>query len=248
VRQGFVPAEVLTVRVGSDGGPEAAAREARYSAFGEAAERLGATAVLLGHTRDDQAETVLLGMARGSGARAVAGMAPRRGRYLRPLLEVSRHVVARACVDEGLEPWQDPHNADPAYARARVRELLPALEAAAGPGTIAGLSRTARMVRADADYLDELAAVLAVTVTAADLTLDAVALASSPMVLRCRVLHSWAKLVGAPPGALSATQVEALDALVADWRGQGPVYLPGALKVSRTAGRLAATPRPPRGS
>ncbi len=142
------------------GGPEAAARSARYAALEEAAREAGAAAVLLGHSRDDQAETVLLGLARGAGGRALAGMPARRGFLLRPLLGVPRATLREACLAAGLEPWDDPHNADPAYARARVRhQALPALEAALGPGIAAALARTAAQLSADCDALDAIARV-----------------------------------------------------------------------------------------
>ncbi|HEY0359460.1 MAG TPA: tRNA lysidine(34) synthetase TilS [Mycobacteriales bacterium] len=239
---GLSPVEVLPVRVGSRGGPEAAARDARYAALDAAAERLGAAAVLLGHTREDQAETVLLAMARGAGARALAGMPARRGRYRRPLLGLPRATTAAACAAQGLAPWSDPHNGDPAYARVRVRALLPGLEEAAGPGAVAGLARTAARIRADADLLDRLAAEVAAEVVAADGSVDAVRLAAHPAPLRTRVLHRWAKGLGVSAGALSAVHVDALDALVGSWSGQGPVHLPGDVLVARREGRLV--PRP----
>jgi tRNA(Ile)-lysidine synthase len=156
---GLDPAESVAVKVGERGGLEAAAREARYAGLQEAAGRLGATAVLLGHTLDDQAETVLLRLARGSGARSLAGMPPAfdRGavRFARPLLDLDRATTRRACTAMGLPVWDDPHNADPAFTRVRVRgDALPALEAALGPGVAAALARTARMLREDADALD----------------------------------------------------------------------------------------------
>lgn len=163
---GLDPAGSVAVEVGAEGGPENAARIARYDALDKAARRLNAAAVLLGHTRDDQAETVLMGLARGSGARSLAGMPPTfvrgqvRGdvRYHRPLLELDRETTRRACQAMGLEPWDDPHNDDPAYTRVRVRhDALPALENALGPGIPAALARTARMLRDDADALDEFA-------------------------------------------------------------------------------------------
>jgi tRNA(Ile)-lysidine synthase len=242
---GLDPVEVLTVRVGQAGGPEAAARDARYAALDAAAGRLGAAAVLLGHTREDQAETVLLAMARGAGARALGGMPARRGRYRRPLLALPRATVAAACAAGDLPAWSDPHNGDPSYARVRVRALLPALEAAAGPGAVAGLARTAGRIRADSELLDDLAASVSVEVSGADGELDAVALARQPAPLRTRVLHRWAQGLGVAPGALSAVHVEALDALVASWAGQGPVHLPGEILVSRRAGRLLALPGAP---
>ena len=150
----------VTVPAGpGSGGPEAAARAARYAALEQVAEQAGAAAVLLGHTRDDQAETVLLGLARGAGGRALAGMPARRGRLRRPLLGVPRATLREACTAQGLEPWDDPHNADPAYARARVRhQAMPALEAALGPGVAAALARSAAQLTADCDALDALAA------------------------------------------------------------------------------------------
>jgi tRNA(Ile)-lysidine synthase len=152
---GLDPVEAVRVAVGTSGGPEAAARDARYTALADAAARHRATAVLLGHTLDDQAETVLLGLARGSGARSLAGMPKAAGRYRRPLLDLDRDLIRRACLVMGLTPWDDPHNGDPAFARARVRrEVLPVLENELGPGVAPALARTARMLRDDADALD----------------------------------------------------------------------------------------------
>src|SRR5260370_10524586 len=151
-------AAVTVATAGPAAGPEAAARVARDDALDAAAREYGATAVLLGHTLDDQAETVLLGLARGSGGRALAGMPARRDPYRRPLLAVRRATTGAACAELGLEPWQDPHNRDFRFARARVRhQALPALEAALGPGVAEALARTARQLRADAQCLDDLA-------------------------------------------------------------------------------------------
>ena len=184
-------AQVLVTRVQVDParqGPEAAARAARYAALGAAAEAGGAT-VLLGHTLDDQAETVLLGLARGSGVRSLAGMAVRSGRLLRPLLGLRRAVTEQACAELGLEPWSDPHNADPAYARVRARrDALPALEAALGPGIAEALARTAALARDDADLLDALAAEAdpgTDTLDCAELVL------TCPAALRTRVIRRW---------------------------------------------------------
>jgi tRNA(Ile)-lysidine synthase len=241
---------VLTVRVDRAGGPEAAARAARYAALDRAAEHHGAAAVLLGHTRDDQAETVLLGLARGSGARSLAGMPAVRGRYRRPLLDLPRATTAAACAAEHLTPWVDPHNTDPAFARSRVRALLPALEQAAGPGVIAGLARSARLLRSDADALDVLAeelvdgARVAAGEAPSDLrsdltgtvdTLDIATLAAAPAALRTRAIRIAARQAGAR--ALTLAHLAAVDALVTAWRGQGPVHLPG-LVVTRASGKL----------
>jgi len=239
-QQGFNPVEVIAVEVGTKGGPEAAAREARYAALDDAVERHSAVAVLLGHTRDDQAETVLLALARGAGLRGLAGMPPRRGPYHRPFLELPRAVTAEACTALGLKPWRDPHNSDPAYTRARVRALLPTLQEALGPGFVANLARTARLAAADADVLDRIAARALVRAMKDQHSLDVETLAREPDAIRGRILHGWARRLGAPGSALSARHVEALDALVTAWRGQGPVYLPGGIQVRRVAGCLRA--------
>jgi tRNA(Ile)-lysidine synthase len=231
---GLDPVEVATVVVEHAGGPEAAARAARYGALEQAADRLGAAAVLLGHTRDDQSETVLLGLARGSGARSLAGMAARSGRYRRPLLGLARTVVRSAAA--GLETWDDPHNADPSFGRSRVRHsALPALEDALGPGVAAALARTADLLRADADALD--AWVDQVYAGAAD-GLDVPTLAALPAAVRTRVLRRAALDAGSPAGDLSAGHVLEMDRLVTDWHGQGPLDLPGRVSASRRCGRL----------
>jgi tRNA(Ile)-lysidine synthase len=236
---GLDPVEVATVDVtGRPGGPEAAAREARYEALSSAAERNGAAAVLLGHTRDDQAETVLLALARGAGPRGLSGMPRRRGVLLRPLLDVSREDTRKACAALGLVAWADPHNTDPAYARSRVRsDALPALITALGPGVVANLARTAALTAADAAFLDQVAAA-ALTAGRSPAGLAVAALTDLAPAIRSRVLHAWARELGAPGAALSHRHVFALDALVTDWHGQGPAALPGGIAVARRAGDL----------
>ena len=218
------------------GGPEARARAQRYAALDAAAERLGLAAVLLGHSLDDQAETVLLGLARGAGARSLAGMAPVRDRYRRPLLDLPRATLRAACTEAGLTPWDDPHNADPAHARVRVRSaVLPVLERELGPGVAPALARTAARLREDADALDRLAAAEPL----AD-ELDCSRLAALPGALRSRVLKRWAEQRCGR--ALTSAHVAALRALVEQWSGQGPVALPGGVLVRRVDGRLASHP------
>jgi hypoxanthine phosphoribosyltransferase len=150
-------AVLVARRVPARGGPEAAARSARYAALDTAVRDLGLTAVLLGHTLDDQAETVLLGLARGAGARSLAGMAPVRGPYRRPCSTSSGRSSGGPATQAGLDPWEDPHNAARDFARVRVRSsVLPLLEAELGPGVAAALARTAAQLREDADALDAL--------------------------------------------------------------------------------------------
>jgi tRNA(Ile)-lysidine synthase len=232
---GLEPVRAVSVTVRGGGGPEAAAREARYDALSAAAAELGAVAVLLGHTLDDQAETVLLGLARGSGPRSLAGMPSRRGVFRRPLLGVRRSVAAAACAALGLDPWTDPHNADRRYARVRVRlDALPAVEAALGPGVAEALARTADQLRADAEVLENISSERA----RGDSPLSAFSLAGMPGAVRTRVLRSAAVAAGCPAGALTAGHVARLEELVTNWRGQRWVDLPGGVRASRRSGQL----------
>jgi tRNA(Ile)-lysidine synthase len=236
---GMAPVEVATVDVsGRGGGPEAAARDARYEALSAVAGRNQAVAVLLGHTQDDQAETVLLALARGAGPRGLSGMPYRKGIFLRPLLAVTRAETRKACAALGLAAWTDPHNTDPAYSRSRVRaDALPALIAALGPAVVANLARTASLLAIDVAYLDEVAAgALTECRSAAGLSVEA--LGGLPAAVRSRVLHAWARELGAPGAALSHRHVLALDSLVTDWHGQGPASLPSGIVVGRRAGDL----------
>jgi tRNA(Ile)-lysidine synthase len=248
VELGLEPAEARTVTVGSAGGVEAAARTARYAALDDAAAHHRATAVLLGHTLDDQAETVLLGLARGSGARSLAGMRAVSGLYHRPLLELGRDHTRRACLALGLVPWDDPHNRDPAFARTRVRaDVLPALEKGLGPGVAAALARTARMLGDDADALGSWAErALEEATTAgepgATVALDVPTLARLPRAVRTRVLRRAAIAAGSPPGTLAAVHVETADALVTAWHGQSHVDLPGHVRVWRRYEKLLFGP------
>ena len=237
---GLDPVLMVPVDVGKDGGPENAARVARYGALdGVAAELHGW--LLLGHTRDDQAETVLLGLGRGSGARSLAGMRRRDGRRVRPLLDVSRETTRAACVALGLPFWDDPHNADPRYTRSRLRaEALPLLEDILGGGVAAALARTAAQLREDGSALDQLADGLAarleiVTVPA----LDVATLCAQPKAVRVRLLRLWTRAAGT--SSLTAEHYAELDRLLTDWRGQGPVDLPGGYRVERASGRLHIT-------
>jgi tRNA(Ile)-lysidine synthase len=225
-------------------GPEAAARQARYAVIQAAAVEYGASAVLLGHTMDDQAETVLLGLARGSGARSLAGMQAASGRYLRPLLGLRRAQTRAACAAQGLEPWEDPQNADQAFARTRVRlQLLPLMEELLGPGITESLARTADQLRTDADALDELASEAAERLTSADGALAVTGLAALPAAIRTRLLKRAAIAAGAPAGSLSAAHVAQLDALVTAWHGQRWSDLPGGIRCVRRYGRLQFTTR-----
>ncbi|RDH10311.1 tRNA lysidine(34) synthetase, partial [Tsukamurella pulmonis] len=232
---GAMRTEVLHVAVEGPGGPEGAARAARYAALDAARGRLP---VLLGHTLDDQAETVLLGLGRGSGARSLAGMAAWAAPYGRPLLGVRRADTRAACAELGLTPWEDPHNLDPRYTRVRLRtEVLPLLEEVLGGGVADSLARTAASLRADNDALDALAP------APSEADLEVAAVAGLPAALRLRALRTW--LAGRGARALTGAHLAAVDALVTDWHGQGPTAIPGGsagrrLQVHRTGGILRA--------
>jgi len=228
----------VTVRVDSGGrGIEAAAREARYAVLDEMATHFGATAVLLGHTLDDQAETVLLGLARGSGGRSLAGMRPAFDRYRRPLLEVPRMDTVTACQVEGIEYWNDPHNVDPAFARTRVRKkVLPVLEDELGPGVAAALARTADQLREDSDLLDELAAKAYDSAREGGGVL-VTRLADRPRAIVTRVLRQAALDAGAPPSELFRVHVTAMLPLVLAGH-PGEVQLPGHVTAFRAGDHL----------
>lgn len=244
-----LPARVVRVSVGTAGGPEAAARDARRVALMAAAAEAGAAAILLGHTQDDQAETVLLRLARGSGARSLAAMSSQSDQWRRPFLHLSRAVVRTAAAEAldplGLVAWEDPHNADPAFARARVRGLMAGLQAELGAGVVRGLARSADLLRDDADALDALAddAYAALVTSDGDgVAAGTDALAALPAAIRSRIIRRMALACGSPGEDLGIEQVRRIDALVIDWRGQGEVQLPGGATASRAYGRLSLRP------
>ena len=231
----------VTVEPGGRG-TEAAAREARYAVLDQMSEHFGAELVLLGHTRDDQAETVLLGLARGSGGRALAGMRRAFDAYRRPLLDVGRDDTVTACQVEGLDFWEDPHNADPTFARSRVRHtVLPLLEKELGPGIAAALARTADQLREDIDLLDGLSSATYDDVRA-DGGLDAPRLAAQPVAVAHRVLRLAALDAGAPAAELFRVHVLALAALLGPQPRPGEVQLPGRVTAVRAGDLLTFRP------
>ena len=247
-----LPARVVSVQVGSQGGPEAAARAARYAALESAAAADGARAVLLGHTLEDQAETVLLRLARGSGARSLAAMAPWNGLWRRPFLALARATV-RAAAEEALAAvgrtaWADPHNEDRDFARVRVRALLDGLGVDLGPGVVAGLARSAELLRDDADALDAWAAEEYARVVRPDVgsavSADCAELAALPAAVRTRVIRAMALACGAPADGLGLEHVRRVEALVTRWRGQGEASLPGGVRGRRECGRLCLQSSP----
>ena len=236
---GLDPVIVKRVEVGADGGPEAAARDARYAALAEAASEADARHVLLGHTLDDQAETVLLGLGRGSGGGSLKGMPVSSGIFVRPLLDIRRATTLRFCEDSGLEPWNDPHNDDERFRRVRVRNtLLPAFERDLGPGIAEALARTAAQFREDAEALDHFAEEQVEELAEhaeAGISLPVKALAANPAALRQRIIRMT---VAAEFGvSLSRGHTIEVARLVTDWHGQETIHLPG-IKVNRQGGLL----------
>jgi tRNA(Ile)-lysidine synthase len=240
--------ETASVRVTVDPGPrgiEAGAREARYVALSQLAQHVGASLVLLGHTLDDQAETVLLGLTQGSGPRSLSGI--RRSlqleaegpTFLRPLLDLTRDQTQAACRAEEIDWWDDPHNADPRFVRARVRHtVLPVLERELGPGVARALARTGHLVRHDVDALDDLALGEG---QRHDVRrgVDVGELVLLPAAVRTRLLRGAALEAGSPPRELSAEHVQAIDDLVTRPRGEArELELPGRVRAVRRGDEL----------
>ena len=246
---GYPDVTVLTVTVDGPGGMEAAARRARYTALRAHAGAVSTAdlpaAVLLAHTADDQAETVLLGLARGSGPRSIAGMRPWRPPWGRPLLTVTRADTEDACRAAGLQPWEDPHNADPAFTRVRLRrEVLPLLDEVLGGGVRAALARTASLMREDLDALDEIAAAALDAAVRPDRTVDVDALSGQPVAVLGRVLREWAARGGA--GSLTFDHLTRMITQLTDPRGPAQVRLPGDVDVVRAGNSLRLMPVRPK--
>ncbi len=232
-------ARVLPVEVNGPGGMEAAARSARYGALEHAR---GELPVLLGHTLDDQAETVLLGLGRGSGARSIQGMAPFDSPWGRPLLDVRRGTTRQFCADLGLSPYEDPHNLSPEFTRVRLRtEVLPLLEDVLGGSAAVALARTAELLREDNSALDGFAAELLIGAESAGPGLSCAVLADAAAAVRRRTVRAW--LLACGVRVVTGAHLRAVDDLVVDWHGQGGVAVSGGergtrLVVVREHGRL----------
>ena len=245
---GLDPVIIRRVKVVPSAGHEADARTARYDALEFVAMELGAVAVLLGHTLDDQAETVLLGLTRGSGATSLAGMSDINGIYRRPLLGIRRAQTVAACEDQGLTPWNDPHNQDSSYTRVRIRhDVLPVLEKELGPGVTEALARTAEQFKQDSAVLDALTSeimptvftpMLGETAQSVQATLDVTALTGLPLAILNRVIRRAALEVFG--SSLSSVHTNAVARLITEWHGQGEVHVPG-IRVERQGAQLVMT-------
>lgn len=241
-QMGISLCEIAKVEVALTDGMEASARRVRHAAINTVREKHGAAKIFLGHTRDDQAESVLLGLVRGSGTRSLSAMAVESGKYLRPLLGITRIQTLGACKEVGLVPWHDPHNDDPQFLRSRIRtQVLPILEEKIGPGIAAALARSAGLLRDDADALDEWAMSEFEKIDPRSIEISQ--LTYLPRAVRSRMIRAAIYSLGAPQGSISAEHVSSIEALVTSWSGQGVVSLPGGVKVERLSGRLSLSPK-----
>lgn len=235
---GYKQVIVGVVEVDLIDGLEASARRARYAFFEQMLRQVPGSKIFLGHTLNDQAESVLLGLARGSGTRSLSGMAPVNGDYIRPFLELTRSATEEICQQQALDYWQDPHNFDTSLKRSLVRhQLLPTMNEIVGPKVEQALARTAKILREDADALDFYAQQYQAAQASDALLIEN--LIKLPKAVRARVLRAQIYAFGATPGALSAEHLAPVESLVTDWHGQGAIDLPGNVKVRRISGRLS---------
>jgi tRNA(Ile)-lysidine synthase len=234
---GYIEVETAIAQVKITDGLEASARRARYQIFNQFIDTYRPKYFLLAHTLNDQAESVLLGLARGSGARSLSGMAAENNIYVRPLLKISRHTTVAACREGGIEIWSDPHNDDLRFARVRTRKnVLPNLEENLGPGITEALVRSADLLRDDADALDSFAREYFAQTDPLNLSVNE--LERLPKAIRTRVLRLAIYKAGAPTGSLSAEHINGAEALISDWHGQKELSLPGDVKLLRNSGRI----------
>jgi len=234
---GYKRVETAVAQVIVTDGLEASARRARYKVFHQFIDSYQPKYFFLAHTLNDQAETALLGLARGSGARSLSGMATQNNLFVRPLLKITRQMSEAACTEAGIDFWSDPHNQDLKFARVRVRKnVLPILEENLGPGVTEALVRTADLLRDDADALDGFANEFFTQIDPKNLKISD--LERLPKAIRSRVLRLAIYQVGAPLGSLTAEHIEAAEALISNWHGQKEVSLPGNVKLLRNSGRI----------
>jgi len=220
---------------------EAAARQARYDALERARQVLGADLVAVGHTRDDQAETVLLKLMRGAGARGLAGIYPRKDRVIRPLIDTGRKQVRAWLADKKIAHVEDRTNADVANPRNLLRhEVLPALERWFGPSVPLVLARTAEIARADEELLAALArthTTSAVGNEGGRLTIRGRTTAEAPLAIRRRVLREILRAAGVPHAGFG--EIEAVRAFL---EGHGRrLELGGRIRLDRNGEDVVLT-------
>jgi len=239
---GFEEVVVKKITVGKAGGPEAAARTARYAALETLRQKTKSNFVVLGHTASDQAETVLLGLVRGSGSKSLSGMSEKTGFLLRPLLGVERATTEAFCKDSGIKYWSDPQNKDEKFLRVMIRKhVLPFLEKQLGGSVATSLVRTSDQLREDNTYL-ELQADKSfkkyAKVSGSGISFDAKAIEKLPAAILNRVIKKALDGFGSES---SRTHVLAVSDLVLSWHGQKPLALPG-VRVVRKGNTISFEP------
>jgi tRNA(Ile)-lysidine synthase len=231
---GFEEVVVKKVSVGKAGGPEAAARTARYTALETLRQQTRSHFIVLGHTSSDQAETVLLGLVRGSGSKSLSGMSEKSGLLLRPLLVVDRATTEAFCKDSGIKYWSDPQNKDEKYLRVMIRKhVLPFLEKQLGGSVAASLVRTSDQLREENAYLDPQADKSFkryAKVSASGISFDAKVLEKLPSAILHRVIKKALDGFGSES---SRSHVLAVSDLILSWHGQKPLALPGVRVVRK---------------
>jgi tRNA(Ile)-lysidine synthase len=239
---GFDEVVVKKISVGKAGGPEAAARSARYTAIETLRQKTKSNFVVLGHTSSDQAETVLLGLVRGSGSKSLSGMSEKTGFLLRPLLGIERATTEAFCKDSGIKYWSDPQNKDEKFLRVMIRKhVLPFLEKQLGGSVAASLVRTADQLREDNTYLESQAHKSFkkyAKVSGSGISFDAKAIEKLPAAILNRVIKKALDGFGSES---SRTHVLAVSDLVLSWHGQKPLALPG-VRVVRKGNTISFEP------
>jgi tRNA(Ile)-lysidine synthase len=231
---GFEEVVVKKVSVGKAGGPEAAARTARYTALETLRQQTRSHFIVLGHTSSDQAETILLGLVRGSGSKSLSGMSGKTGLLLRPLLVVDRATTEAFCKDSGIKYWLDPQNKDEKFLRVMIRKhVLPFLEKQLGGSVAASLVRTSDQLREDNAYLDsqtDKSFKRYAKVSASGISFDAQLIGKLPSAILHRIIKKALDGFGSES---SRTHVLAVSDLVLSWHGQKPLALPGVRVVRK---------------
>ena len=231
-------AHIVPVAINStEGGAESAAREARYEAFNCMIQQYDIRAFLIGHTKNDQAEQVFLGMLRGSGTRSLSGIPEIRGIFIRPFLnELSRKDTQQVCVENEVDYWCDPHNDSLMYKRVAVRKLIQETEKSAEQNIVDSLVRTAQISAEDAEALDFYA-------NSAIQQLDKTGwlvkdLQQFPQAVRKRAYRIKLASLNAKSDSLSFKIVAQIDNLITDWTGQGAVSVSNRITAQRENSKI----------
>ena len=239
---GFEEVVVKRISVGKAGGPEAAARTARYTALETLRQKTKSHFIVLGHTSSDQAETVLLGLVRGSGSKSLSGMSEKSGVLLRPLLGIERATTEAFCKDSGIKYWSDPQNKDEKFLRVMIRKhVLPFLEKQLGGSVASSLVRTSDQLREDNSYLESQADKSFkkyAKVSGSGISFATKAIEKLPAAILNRVIKKALDNFGSES---SRTHVLAVSDLVLSWHGQKPLALPG-VRVVRKGNTISFEP------